>query len=110
MQTSKTSRSETRRANAARKARLDIINAGVQAEIEAFRAVIQAGTEVRAPVQRSSMMSGKRIVRAWLNSSCELWVECADYGGWFTIGNDGTWDALLKIAGVPRDPRALGQF
>ena len=108
MQTSKTSRAETRRANAARKARLDIITAGLGAEVEALNAVLRARPVVY-PVREGHMMSGYRIESARYGWD-GLWVNCANYGGSYAFANDESWDFVLRLAGVPRDPRALGQF
>lgn len=108
MQTSKSSRSETRRANAARKARLDIITAGLCAEVEALNEVLRA-RPVIYPAREGHMMSGYRVASARFGLD-GLWVTCANYGGSYAFANDEGWDFLLRLAGVPRDPRALGQF
>jgi len=86
-------------------ARLEAISAGIQAEIAALNAVIRSGREVRFPTRVGYMTSGLVVASARYGYD-GLWVTCAGYGGSYSLANDSTWDELLKIAGVERDPRS----
>jgi hypothetical protein len=93
-----------RRAKAAQKARLDAISEGLQEEVAAFNEAIQASKKVRFPVREGSLTSGRKVERARYGWD-GIWVECANYGGSYALGNDSRWAELLTIAGVERDQR-----
>ena len=107
MKSRRTSKSPEAVARAAQVARLAAISEGLQTEIVALNRAIRSGREVRFPVQDGSIASGKLVSGARYGYD-GLWVECANYGGSFCLGNDGRWAELLTLAGVQRDPRAEG--
>ena len=94
--------------------RLDIISEGLATETAALNEALDAGAVVTFPTKEEDRniganAAGKRVVRARYGLD-GLWVTTAGYGGSFMFGNDDAWGRLLRLAGVPRDPRALGQF
>lgn len=95
---------DERRTKAAQKARLAAISEGLQAEVYAFNEALRAGKEVLFPVREGSLASGLVVKRARYGWD-GLWVETANYGGSFALGNDERWSTLLMLAGVARDPR-----
>lgn len=91
----------------AQRDRLMAITAGLYEEVRALNATLRSGREVRFPERPGSLTSGKRVDHTEYRYD-GLWVTCANYGGSYAFGNDGRWAELLQIAGVQRDPRAVG--
>ena len=96
--------SSTASAARARRDRLNAISGGLQTEVLAFNEAIRSGVEVRFPEVPGSIANGSRVKNARYGDD-GLWVECYAYSGSYCLANDSRWDALLRIAGVARDPR-----
>ena len=113
MTSTTTRRRSSTSARAEKKARADrlaAISDGLYAEVAAFNAAIRAGAVVHLPTKdenpnQGSNSAGLRVERARYSPHESVWVECANYGGHFCLGNGGSWERLLRLAGVQRDPR-----
>lgn len=101
-----TNRSAARVEKQQHRARMDAIIAGLQAELVALNAAIRAGVDVRFPDRAEILPRNRKIERAeWRSDG--IWVVCTGYGGAYAFGNDSRWAELLRMGGVPRDPRAV---